>query len=279
MIRVELRGGLGNQLFEFSNGLSRAIELQSDLVLDKGMLSGEGVHVFGLQPIVDLIKYPISIVDGGNKIGRRIQRRYQILSKSKTLFQENSDIDFRSSINQIRPGQLISGYFQSPSYMSEEASFQICSALEIIRNNVVIESRGYVNLHIRRGDYLHPQHASFHGITSIEYFERSIALVEKLGLGAIPRVFSDTPSSIPDSFLRKYSAELVVEDKGESALENMLKLSCCESIIISNSTFSWWSAWLLSQRDKNSVVVAPRPWFADGSSAHQLLLPDWVTLG
>jgi hypothetical protein len=48
---------------------------------------------------------------------------------------------------------------------------------------------------------------------------------------------------------------------------------------MSNSSFSWWAAWLMRQRDPSVRVIAPRPWTADGSSAHDLLYEDWISVG
>lgn len=53
----------------------------------------------------------------------------------------------------------------------------------------------------------------------------------------------------------------------------------CDNNIISNSTFSWWGAWLNPNKDK--VVVCPDPWFGKSYSNYstQDLIPEeWVQI-
>ena len=45
-------------------------------------------------------------------------------------------------------------------------------------------------------------------------------------------------------------------------LADLVELARSSHLIISNSTFSWWGAWIAS-KIHNSKVIYPRPWFAD----------------
>ena len=62
-----------------------------------------------------------------------------------------------------------------------------------------------------------------------------------------------------------------------SDLEDFELLKLAPNIIISNSTFSWWSAWL--NQNENKTVIATREWFNNDSNNKLALFPqDWILI-
>ena len=59
-------------------------------------------------------------------------------------------------------------------------------------------------------------------------------------------------------------------------------MTLLDGIITSNSTFSWWSAYL--NKNKNKKIVAPKKWFekklndAGYKANHELLPCDWIKI-
>ena len=53
----------------------------------------------------------------------------------------------------------------------------------------------------------------------------------------------------------------------------MQLMSLSKYIVISNSTFSWWAAWL--NYEKKNKIIAPKFWFKKKFPAHKYYLPSW----
>lgn len=72
----------------------------------------------------------------------------------------------------------------------------------------------------------------------------------------------------------------MVRSDPSTFLEDMFLMARCQSHIIANNSYSWWSAWLNPGEGKR--VIAPARWFAPGKLAAcnvlNLYLDDWILL-
>lgn len=139
-------------------------------------------------------------------------------------------------------------------------------------------------IHVRRGDYL--KYPDKHPVVTKEFLIQAIHRV--LGLAEVERFmfFSDDiewckkfvrfelPQKLYDAYDWFFS-------EGRTGREDLELMSSCQHQIISNSTFSWWGAWLNQNPDK--VVVSPSKynWFGPGN-AHLCtddIIPDsWIQI-
>ena len=59
---------------------------------------------------------------------------------------------------------------------------------------------------------------------------------------------------------------------GEDSWADMALMSKFNNIIIANSTFSWWAAWI---GPNNKTVICPR-FFVHGDANSDIFKPDWI---
>ena len=67
--------------------------------------------------------------------------------------------------------------------------------------------------------------------------------------------------------------------EGNSDHEDLLLMSLCNNVIIANSTFSWFAAWL--NNNANKKVIAPAKWFGDAYAHYDTtdLIPEsWIKI-
>ena len=111
-----------------------------------------------------------------------------------------------------------------------------------------------IAVHIRRGDYIDLGCA-----LPDSYYSRAIDLLTSK-VGPLPVcVFSDDPAI----------------GTGNSPEGDLIAMAACRHHVISNSTFSWWGAFL-GERPRQ-VVIAPSRW-RDSLDTSGMLPPHWITL-
>lgn len=132
-----------------------------------------------------------------------------------------------------------------------------------------------VSIHVRRGDYVSPQYWQNMGqYTSKIYFLNALERMRALVPQAHFYVFSDDLLWVRQN-LPLSDATFVDWNMGKDSWQDMMLMSACHHHIISNSTFSWWGAWLNPRTDK--VVLAPQQW--DSSHmASEIVPPSWITI-
>ena len=281
-LTAELQGGVGNQLFVLAAGLAQALRLGVPLQLETGRLNlTSSRHVrreLEISTLLPHLDYPVSLIQtphtAVSALGRQI-----VLRLPGGRYLREPRLDYWPEVEQALPGQILSGYFQSPSYFTHGAEAKMRGALTALSAELGVASSDQVFMHMRRGDYLLTRHQGYHGLASLDYFDRAARLVRHVQPQSRFRVFSDSPELIPAEFLNYWDAELDREQNELSPLHALLLLASNSGLIMSNSSFSWWAAWLANQRHPDATFIAPRPWLANGYSAHTLLTPNWLTLG
>ena len=145
-----------------------------------------------------------------------------------------------------------------------------------------------VSIHIRRGDYVPSTKPYFDGITNyspdkhlkhplmpVDYFQSAAAMFKN----AVFIIFSDTDQDI-DWCKENINIKDVVYAHNEDLIDfKMMQFS--DHNIISNSSFSWWAAWLNNNDKKRIITPKKENWFGEFYSHYNMndLIPgDWEQL-
>lgn len=282
-------GGLGNQLFVYALAKEMQKRCNANIYFKLDNYKADSRLRFELDTFKDasniqiVNKIPYGYIYD-SQLFKLIMNKYPFLRRFKfpKIFYEKN-MQFSPEIYKKIDNFLIRGFFQSWKYFED-------SKLEI-KNNVrelVSESnwfkskrnefktRGsFTAIHIRGGDY---KSTPSLGVLNNFYYKKAVNVLTKLNeLYPDPVIFTDDHSLLRDfNFLYLENKNIIVAPLDSRPIESLILMSMAKSIIIANSTFSWWSAYLSNA----STVIAPRPWLLDRHhNDRDLILPNWLTVG
>jgi hypothetical protein len=160
------------------------------------------------------------------------------------------------------------GYFQSEKYF-EDYKDEIKKIftpktfyLNKIKNtnNINFDSTECV-IHVRRGDYLKLKH-----FLGIEYYTKSIEKMKSRGVTKF-FVVSDDIVWCEKNF-KDSNFQFI---KNNTDIEDLFLMTMFKNIIIANSSFSWWGAYLGERKN----VICPKTPFRDWKSFDDYYPNDW----
>jgi hypothetical protein len=269
-----LQGGLGNQLFIYYAAVSHSIVHGNEVEFETSALKTAQTK---RELSLDDFALPVQCV----RVQARMPRTQKILTKllpnlyhGKKYFEfveTGFNEDFLSSTN-----ENISGYFQSWRYVEMVLSHFPDKPLKVLEpsvwaSNLADEARVKkpIACHIRRGDYVNL--SSDVGMLDYQFYQNAVQVLRNLGASGPVWIFSDSPDQIDDRFVQEVSGIVIREPHNSKPTDVFHVLQSCDSFIISNSTFSWWAAFV----SKSIRVIAPNPWFRSLSEPIDLIPDDW----
>lgn len=287
MVTVNLKGGLGNQLFQYAVGRSLAHKNADRLALDlTGLVRAQDKGDMYRKYALGAFSIKTSTATASE--AERAKNPYGLISKvwrafsSKVLRQQH--IGWEPNVFRKRGDVYLDGYWQSPKYFADIRDYLLeeivlTSPLSSAANafNSKIMSSEAVFIHIRRGDYVTDKKVrAINGTCSPDYYTRAILRTKERISNPAWFVFSDDIAWVKTNLNLPVEATFV-SDKSITDTEELALMASCKHAIIANSTFSWWGAWLIQNPEK--VVIAPSPWFDTKYDHHADLIPDsWTRL-
>ncbi|NCT54961.1 alpha-1,2-fucosyltransferase, partial [Candidatus Falkowbacteria bacterium] len=261
-----------------------ALRRGEDLKLDKDILGqrGDTYRAYGLD------NFNIRAEIASREEVLKVKYPYGLISKAlrffKAKFLRIFHIGFEARMLKTK-ARYLEGFFQSYKYLEsirrellEEISLKEDISLKYGDLLSEFNSLNSVALHIRRGDYVNnPATKKAHFICDLSYYQKAISLIKvKLNeKNLTPKffVFSDDINWAKENF--KLFDFIFVSRPEFLDPEELILMSKAKHNIISNSSFSFWSAWLNNNPEK--IVIAPALWNRKYRRAYKDLIPeDWL---
>lgn len=276
MIISRISDGFGNQLFMYACGYAASRRLSTKLALDLTYLSTNHLRNYELDKLnivcnkifsVDNIRYPLNIII--RKMLHLIMRcQYKIL-REKTAYK------YDRRITEIDKSTYLFGYWQTEKYFKEyrkdllkmftpryELSQESSSFIEKVRNC------NSVAVHVRRGDYVKL------GIClNLSYYKSAFAILNEKYKDLTYFIFSDDVEYAKHMFKDIDGTFKYIENSSpNSTLDDFFVMKECKHIIMANSSYSWWAAWLNDNPQK--IVIYPN----DKQSMSDFYPKEWIMI-
>ena len=281
---VFLRGGLGNQMFQYAFYLAKKVRGER-VICDSSFISLFPEHnglelerVFGIKVshsnncycFITRVLYKLRIL--------RFFGLSLVIDKRPTVYlpevadipSKNGFIFYLGCWQSEKYFECIKEYVRGVfSFDESMLSFQCRDVLYEIRKS------NSISIHIRRGDYLDSEYKElFSKICTIGYYNKAIGYMQEKVVEPHFFVFSTDISWVEEN-IEIPNVFFVDCNHGNDAWQDMYLMSQCKHNVIANSTFSWWGAWLNTNQDK--IVVSP-PYFLN-TEKHSDIVPDsWITI-
>lgn len=287
---IRMSGGLGNQMFQYALYM-KLVSLGKEVKFDD-INEYRDDRARPIMLAVFGITYPratwdeiTAFTDGSMEIRKRIRRK--LFGRRAIEYEEQGLYDPKIlSFEHM----YLKGAFQSEKYFEDikdeiRALYRFpdfdtmhlpgklyWATKECLMN---IENCEAVGLHMYRSDSRMDEEL-YEGICTEKYYEGAVRYIQDKVPAARFYIFSNEPKWVKgwvDNLVESQLQEgmdketvkamkerfIMVESNTEyTGYLDMLLMSRCKHNIISNSSFSWWSAWLNDNPDK--IVIAPDRW-------------------
>lgn len=288
MYVVRIWEGLGNQMFQYAMAKSLEYRTGQKVYLDinhayKDSFAWEGKHI-GRDYMLDNFKITLEPVQVEKMPAFSFLKQQTIWDKvifylgtkmkCPIGFLQDEDGMFHGEYFRRRGNYYVFGWFQQEAYFKDirkvllkefRPKEKIAVPAELLR---ILKNENTVSIHVRRGDYL-----KWGNACDSLYYHRAMEYMNQKVEKPIYLVFSDDMEWVRNNLPIQGEVVEISENYNFKDYEELLIMSRCRHQIISNSTFSWWAAWL-NQNDKKHVV-APSKWF---QSQKNIVPKEWTII-
>jgi hypothetical protein len=169
------------------------------------------------------------------------------------------------------------GFFQSEKMFKKESIDFSLKDNDLLKAKYILQEIGqydFVFVHVRRGDYLNETFNGQRGINlPKKYFSKAMhEFSDKLE--NIYYIFLTDDFDYVDCCFNEIKNKYISK---ESMAVDLALMSSCKYGITSNSSFSWWGAYLMPERIK---VIFPKYWYGwkTKKESNPGIHPSWATI-
>ncbi|MCU7521148.1 MAG: alpha-1,2-fucosyltransferase [Ignavibacteria bacterium] len=299
MIICRLKGGLGNQLFQYAIARRLSKKCNCDFKLDISAFQNDNFgrdYMLGKFNVIQNIVTSeelrtINLWFSNSCKGKLLRCGSKVLPYYRRyIVNETRPYFYDQNILKIRNNSCLNGYWQNENYFKEIRDillkeFVVVSKLRGKNKDLAddINKTNSVGIHIRRhkgiqsNSVLYKKVVSQYGLVSNEYYNRAVDIIANKQSNIEVFVFSDDIEWAKANLNFTYPITFVDNNDEANGYEDFRLLSLCKHQIIANSTFSWWAAWLNNYHDK--VIISPNKWVQSLLNIPNGIYPDnWLLL-
>lgn len=311
MIRLEMHGRLGNQLFQYAAARSLQMKTGQRILIsfrqvngantegNKGWenslkyfrvcnyteYSGKRSLLFYKMPIksqmVGLI-YAISYrpyINDINKLYKYQIKWKDILNKNGLFWIANGYLKFD---NYFCKEYFLNGSFESPKYFNDiretlldeiRPISEVSQKCKVLYNDILQKNSVCVSI---RHFELNNESKRLYDVCTPEYYKKAVEFLEGKLDNPVFVLFSDDihwAKKVFGNDINKHN--FIFESEGFEVWEKLQLMSSCKHFVISNSTFSWWAQYLATYKEK--IIISPDKWF-NNEFRSPLIEKGWIKI-
>jgi len=274
---LRLKGGVGNQLFQYGFVRSLCLQFKYALIIDKK--TGFIFDKYQRTPRIDDLLKAYNKATFTHYVLFYFTKYFPSISyllfKSKRMVEKSTSdlLDQRSFMLFSDEKYLfIEGYFQSPEYFSSIANI-LKDEIQFPRYQDSVIQKYIEDVTHSESVAIHVRRVAYDDTLAISYYEAAIEKMRTTHAGLSFFVFSDDIAWCKIAFQQIDNIHYIVHDKKDELVDLFL-ITRCKHFIIANSSFSWWGAYL--SKANNKTVIAPKN--TSIGVANHFYLDNWMLI-
>ncbi|MDD6572324.1 MAG: alpha-1,2-fucosyltransferase [Thermoflexaceae bacterium] len=258
MVIVKIGDGLGNQMYNYACGYAAAKKNNDTLRLDISECDNSPIRDYQLEEVFQIDCHDTVSFSNRtffHKVWKRLWRdlfHHVIYENKNYIFLYDERVYRKKRFRNI----YLYGYWQNFQFFDfcrddiiRQFQCKYEQSEQVQKLILKFQNENTCAIHIRGGDIIGP---------ASEYFKKAIDLMNRINPTVNYVVFTNDAKKASEC-MKEWDQDMKVEFISNlgvfSDVDEFFMMSACQNQIISNSTFSWWAAYLNTYEKKR--IIAP----------------------